>query len=382
MSLDVAIVGAVQTRYESKKVHHAVNELVYEVVADLLRQTGVKMSDIHSQVTASQDWFDGKTISSMSVSEAVGGYLKSESKVAADGIQALLYGAARVASGSFEYTLVVAHCKESEGQRAVITSTMFDPFCQRQLGLHDHIASALQARRYMEVSGVTEEDLAEISRRRHRDAMKNGKALRKGDFTLRQILESPVVAGPLRDMTVGPSCDGACAVLLASTEKAESFGDRAVRIAGLGNAADAYWTERELGRSVALERAAERAFRMAKIGDPQTEVQVAEVAARYAYEEPLYAEALGLASRGKGRHWVETSGNGHGPRINPSGGAIAGNPTTVAGLTRVVEGWLQLTGSAGEHQVDDARAALVHGADGICGQAQSVVVLRRGLGEN
>ena len=381
MSLGVAIVGAVQTRYESNKVHLAVNELVYEVVAELLRQTGVKMADIHSQVTASQDWFDGKTISSMSVSEVVGGYLKSESKTAADGIQAMFYGAARIASGSFEYTLVAAHCKESEGQRAAVTATMFDPFCQRQLGFHDHIASALQARRYMEVSGVTEEDLAEISRRRHKDAMKNEKSLRKGGFTLRQILDSPVVAGPVREMTVGPSCDGACAILLASPSKAKAFGDRAVEIAGIGNAADAYWTERELDRSVALEHAAERAYRMAKIEDPRSEFQVAEISARYAYEEPLYAEGLGLAPAGKGREWVETSGNGHGPRINPSGGAITGNPTTVSGLTRVVEAWLQLTGLAGAHQVSDARAALVHGVDGICGQAQSVAVLRRGLGE-
>lgn len=382
MSLGVAIVGAVQTRYEPRKINHACNELVYEVVAELLRQTGVRMADIHSQVTASQDVFDGKTISSMSVSEVVGGYMKSESKVAADGIQALLYGAARIASGSFEYTLLTAHCKESEGQRAAVTATMFDPFCQRQLGLHDHVAAALQARRYMDVSGVTEEDLAEISRRRHRDAMKNEKALRKGDFTLQQILESPVVAGPLREMTVGPSCDGACAVLLASTATARTFGDRAVEVSGIGNSTDAYWTDRELSRSAALEQAAERAYRMAKIGDPRSEIQVAEIAARYAYEEPLYAEALGLASPGKGREWVRTSGDGRGPRVNPSGGAITGNPTSVSGLTRVVEAWLQLTGSAGEHQVHDARTALVHGADGICGQAQSVVVLRCGPGEN
>src|SRR5512140_2580968 len=97
----VAIVGAVQTRYETAK-SQAYNELVYEVVSELLRQTGVKMADIHSQVTSSQDMFDGKTISSMSVNEVVGGYLRSESKVAADGIQAVLYGAARVMSGAFD----------------------------------------------------------------------------------------------------------------------------------------------------------------------------------------------------------------------------------------------------------------------------------------
>ncbi len=108
------------------------------------------MAQIHSQITASQDMYDGKTISGMSVNEVVGGYLQSECKVAADGLQALLYGAARVASGSFDYTLVVAHCKESEGRPHPITGSMFDPFVERPLALDGLTAAAMQAERYME----------------------------------------------------------------------------------------------------------------------------------------------------------------------------------------------------------------------------------------
>jgi len=58
-----AIVGAVQTRYEAAKTHQTYNELVYEVVSALLEQTGVPMAEIESMVTASQDMYDGKTIS-------------------------------------------------------------------------------------------------------------------------------------------------------------------------------------------------------------------------------------------------------------------------------------------------------------------------------
>ncbi len=377
MTLPVAIIGAVQTTYKAAKTHLAYNELVYEAVSTLLRETGVKMAEIHSQITASQDMFDGKTISSMSVNEVVGGYLNSEAKVAADGIQALLYGAARVLSGAFDYTLVVAHCKESESRRDAVTVSMFDPFCQRPLGLHDTVASGLQAQRYMEQSGVTGEMLAEISRRRHKDAIGNPLAQRKGEFSLKQILESPVVAGPLREMTVAPKSDGACALLLASADKARAFASRAVWIAALANSTDTYWTERELSRSAALESAAARAYKMAAIANPKSQIDVAEISARCAYEEPLYAEALGLAVPGKAAPWIETTGNGERPAINPSGGAVTGNPTTVAGLTRVAEAYLQLTGSAGQRQVADARTALAHGCDGICGQGQTVVILRK-----
>lgn len=373
--LGVAIVGAAQTKYEPAKTHLAINELVYEVVRELLDSTGVKMSQIHSQITASQDMFDGKTISGMSVNEVVGGYLRSEAKVAADGIQALLYGAARVASGSFDYTLVVAHCKESEGHAHPITGSMFDPFTERQLGLDALLASALQAQRYQEMTGITDDELAAISQCRHAQAQRNPYAQRAGDYSLQQIKESPVLAGKIREMLAGPTSDGACALLLASPEQASRFGDKAVWIAGLGNSTDGYWTDRELAETKALEDAAARAYRASGISNPRQEIDVAEISARYAFEEPLYAPALGLCDRGAVREWIAAPEKS-GPEINPSGAAITGNPTTVVGLTRAIEAYLQLSHQAGERQVDRARVALAHGRDGICGQSQAVVILR------
>ncbi len=373
--LGVAVVGVAQTKYEPAKSHLAYNELVYEVVRELLDTTGVKMAQIHSQITASQDMYDGKTISGMSVNEVVGGYLKSECKVAADGLQALLYGAARVASGSFDYTLVVAHCKESEGNPHPITGSMFDPFIERPLGLDALIATALQNERYSNASGVTEDELAALSQRRHRQASGNSKAQRSGEFSIERIKTSPVMLGRIRELLAGPTSDGACALLLASTNEASKFSDKAVWITGLGNSTDAYWTDRDLGQAAALKSAAGRAYRAAGITNPMSEVDVAEVSGRYAFEEPLYVEALALCEAGRAREWIAASGKS-GPSVNPSGGAIAGNPATVIGLTRAVEVYLQLTGQAEAHQVDGARTGIAHGRDGICGQNHSVAVLR------
>jgi len=377
-----AIVGAVQTRFEAAKTHQAYNELVYEVVSALLEQTSVPMAAIQSMVTASQDMYDGKTISGMSINEVVGAYLKSEAKVAADGIQALLYGVARTRAEAFDYTLVVAHCKESEGQAHPITATMFDPFCQRPLGFDDLVAAALEARRYMSQAGITEEDLARVSCKNHANALKNPLALRAGDFSLEQVLSSPVVVEPLRELLVRPTSDGACALLLASPDAARSFGHRAVLIAGVGNATDAYWTDRELADSTALQRAAARAYQEAGINRPAEEIDLAEIAAPFAHQELLYTKALGLCGS-REPHEIVAAGeadlNGRLP-LNPSGGPLAGNPATVAGLARVAEAYLQLAGAAGAHQVVGARAALAHGAGGICGQSQTVVILRRDTG--
>lgn len=373
--LGVAVVGAVQTKYEPAKTHLAYNELVYDVVRELLDTTGVKMSQIHSQITASQDMYDGKTISGMSVNEVVGGYLKSECKVAADGLQALLYGAARVGSGSFDYTLVVAHCKESEGNSRLITGSMFDPFVERPLGLHALIATALQDERYCRAQGITENDLAALSQLRHKQAAKNLKAQRSGEYSIEQIKTSPALLGGIRELLAGPASDGACALLLANASEARRFGDRAVWIAGLGNSTDAYWTDRDLSQAAAAKDAAGRAYRTAGITNAAKEVDVAEVSARYAFEEPLYVEALALCEAGRAREWIAAAEKS-GPSVNPSGGAIAGNPATVMGLTRAVEIYLQLSGQAGEHQVAGARTGIAHGRDGICGQNHSVAVLR------
>lgn len=374
-----AIVGAVQTRFEAAKTHQTYNELVYEVVSALLEQTGVPLAEIDSMVTASQDMYDGRTISGMSINEVVGAYLRSEAKVAADGIQALLYGVARIRAQAFDYTLVVAHCKESEGQAHPITATMFDPFCQRPLGFDDLVAAAIEARRYMSLAGVTEEDLARVSRKNHCNALRNPLALRAGDFSLEQILGSPVVVEPLRELLVRPTSDGACALLLASPDAARTFGRRAVWIVGMGNATDAYWTDRELADSSALRRAAARAYQEAGITRPVEEIDLAEIAAPYAHQELLYAEALGLCGRRKCQEAVAgAEANLDGPLpINPSGGALTGNPATVAGLARVAEAYLQLAGEAGEHQVPGAKTAFAHGAGGICGQSQTAVILHR-----
>lgn len=381
MNRDVAIVGVAQTRFAPTRADVTFNELVYEVVAQLLSETGVKMSEIRSAVTASQDFFDGKTISSMSVNEVVGGYLQSEAKVAADGILALQYGVARILSGEYDFTLVVAHCMESTVAFHAATHVMFDPFVQRPLGFDDTFAAALQARRYMAVTGATEQDLARISQRAHRDARRNPYAQRSGDFTLDEILSSKVVADPLRELLVAPQCDGACAVLLASAAKAKSFGPRAVWVTGVANCTDAYWTDRELAESFALREAADRAYRMAGIRNPHADIQVAEISARYAHEVPLYAQTLGLngedeESAGLRKSFLDLDG---GVPINPSGGALTGYPYGVAGLVRVAECYLQLTDSAGERQVPGAATALAHGASGICGQNQCVVILQRNI---
>ena len=138
-----------------------------------------------------------------------------------------------------------------------------------------------------------------------------------------------------------------------------------------------YLGDRELADCDALVEAAKKAYSMADIHDPLSQLAVAEIPTEYSYQEPLWMEGLGFCDRGEGGKLVDSRTSemdGQLP-VNPSGGVLPGNPNGVAGMARVAEAVLQLRGEAGARQVSGAKVALAHGYTGICGQHQAVMIL-------
>src|SRR3954468_19600356 len=205
----VAIIGvALSDRFEPR-TELPPSDIVYPVVRDALADADVSMGDIHSIVSCSQDIYDGRTISSMGVNEVLGGYLRSESKIAGDGLLALLYGAARIASGEFDLTVVVAHCLESISDLDVVENAAFDPYVQRPLGPDDTVAAALQADAFYRASGLGPDDAAEVSARASRHAARNPRAFRSAAHTAADVAASRIVCSPLRELEGTPVTDGA-----------------------------------------------------------------------------------------------------------------------------------------------------------------------------
>lgn len=374
----VAIVGVAQTTFEPQKRHQNYAELVHEVVSELFHKTGATHDDIDNIVTASSDFLDGRTISNMAIQDVVGAYMKSEARVSSDGTLALLYGMMRLLSGQFKTTLVVAHSKGSEGAPNLIANAAFDPVYQRQLGIDGLVASALQARVYMEKYGVSEADLALVSVKNLANAKKNPYAQVCGDFTVEDVLNSEYLAEPIKRLDASPISDGACAVLLAHENVVDRFTDKPVWLKGVGHCQDTYYLgDRDLAESAALAAAAQRAYAMAGIHDPFREIDVAEVYDAFSYQELMWTEILGFCPRGQGAELIKsgvTTMEGTLP-VNPSGGVLAAHAIIVAGLVRVAEAALQLRGEAGEHQVPNVKTALAHGSFGYCGQTHCVWIL-------
>jgi len=371
----VAIVGVGQTRYERSK-EDTFAELVFEAATAALRDAGGSIEDIDNIVTVSNDFWDGRTISSMAVMDAAGSWDKDISTVEGDGIFGAFYGMMRALSGSFDTTLVVSHVKGSEGNMNLITNAMFDPIYQRFLGIDATTSAALQARAYMEKSGASEEDFARVSVKNHKNGLNNEYAHLGLDITVEDVMASRKIAEPLKLYDCSPISDGAAAIVLSNEQGLKRFKQEPVWIRGAGHCSDSYTLGyRDLARPRSLEAAAKKAYKMAGITNPLKELDVVELYDAYSYMEPLWYEGLGLAANGVDLvRSGDTQMDGELP-VNPSGGALSAHPVLVAGLARLIEAALQVRGDAGGHQVSGVKTALAQGINGPCGQAHGVFVV-------
>ncbi len=358
----VAIIGVGQTAFGPNRKDRTYADLVYEATTAALTDAGLSIAHIDNIVTASNDFFDGRTISSMAVGDACGaafGEGKSISTVEGDGAFAALYGLSRILSGSYETTLVVAHSKSSEGDLRLLTNAFFDPLTERSLGLDWISAAALQARVFFKEKNIGNIECGNVIVKNRAYGAKNPKAHIKKPLTIDEALRSPLVAAPLKETDICPSSDGAAAIILASESFAKKKSERPVWIRGMGLCADAPLGERNLAESKALRLAAGRAYQMAGIDNPSAQIDLVELSEQFSYQELLWLEELNYRNSS---------------RVNLSGGCLSAHAWIVSGLARMIEASLQLRGQAA-NQASSVRRALAHGQYGLCGQSHSVWIL-------
>ena len=218
---------------------------------------------------------------------------------------------------------------------------------------------ALIAQKHMELYGTTREQLAKVSVKNHMNGTLNPYAQFQKTFTVREVLDSPMIADPLTLYSCCPNSDGAAALVLCSRKKALRARRKRVRILASVLATGAYENQRDFTSWEIEKRAAGKAYAMASLG-PEA-LDVVEVHDAFTISEILHYEGLGLCRPGEGGRLIDEGITALGGRVpvNPSGGLLSrGHPVGASGVAQVVEIVWQLRGEAGKRQVEKARVGL------------------------
>lgn len=190
------------------------------------------------------------------------------------------------------------------------------------------------AREYIEKHGAKAEDFAEIARVNHEHSKRNPYSQFTEEYTLDEIMQSPMIHPPLTKLQCCPTSDGGAAVVLVSQDfldKRPDLKSQAILIAGQSMATDSP----ELFNRSAIdligyhmtEYAAKEAFQQA--GITPNDVSVVELHDCFSSNEMCLIDALGLTPKGKAHELIRAGGITYGGKyvINPSGGLISkGHP--------------------------------------------------------
>ncbi|NPV90997.1 MAG: hypothetical protein HPY50_09520 [Firmicutes bacterium] len=384
MGRAVAIVGVGQTKH-GRRDDVSYPELVHEAVVAALLDAGITIKDVQAVVSGSMPApMEGVNMTHLYWADAMGAYGKPLIRTAtcgSTGVSVAQTAFYHVASGIFDVVLAVGSEKMFEGDPQGTMTTVGDPYFQRPFiagapGIFSMQSSQYAARYNLDETRVREA-AAVLSVAHHDSALINPFAHIRMKITMEDVLNSRIIAYPVRLLDVCPSSDGACAALFCSEEAAARFGRKAAWVKGMGY----YGEELFFGDSDKVDwesavKAAQDAYRMAGIINPLKELDVAEVYNPFTYQELIFYECFGFCERGKACELVEKGQVLRGGEMpcDPSGGVLCTNPIGATGLVRIAEAVLQITGRAGERQVPGARTALAHAMGGV-DQLNGVMIL-------
>jgi len=273
---------------------------------------------------------------------------KTESACSSGG-SALLAGYSLVASGLFNKVLVVGVEKLHERPTPDTTrglSYAADADYELIYGISFAGLNALIMRYYMSKYGVTREEMAWWPVMMHENGFYNPFAQLRKKITVEEVINSPVIADPIRLYDSCPLSDGAAAVMLTS-DKFKDLNDTHVKISGIGSAIDSpdLSSRFRLDRLYASRLSAERAFKMAK--KEARDVDIAEIHDAYSIIAAITMEEIGFSEEGNApKQWAEGRfRNGDKPVLNPSGGLKSrGHPVGATGVYQAAEITMQLRG--------------------------------------
>jgi len=238
-------------------------------------------------------------------------------------------------------------------------------------------AYAMAARRHMHQYGTTSEQLAEIAVVTRRHAGLNPFAMYRKPITIKDVLDSRMIADPLHLLDCCVVSDGGGAVLVTTEERARDLKQMPVFV--LGSSESHTHTHISQMPDLTVTAAAvtgPQAF--AEAGVRPDEIDMAMIYDSFTITVLLLLEDLGFCKKGEGGAFVQDGRIALGGQlpINTDGGGLSANHPGMRGIFLLIEATRQLRGQCGPRQVKDAKLAVAHGSGGLL-SSQATTILGR-----
>ena len=235
---------------------------------------------------------------------------------------------------------------------------------------------ALVARRHMYEYGTTPEQLAEISVVTRYHATRNPEAVQAmtdlafqgtGEISVEDVVDSRMIADPLRLLECCMVSDGGGAVVIAAPAVARDTRKPPVWIIGSGEATK-YRTN---GGDITTSAGAQSApIAFGEAGVTPEEIDSAMIYDSFSITVAVCLEDLGFCKKGEMGAYVEGGrlrfDRPGGPALNTDGGGLSSNHPGMRGIFLLLEATRQLRGES-TSQAPDARLAVAHGNGGRLG---------------
>ncbi|GAB6878023.1 3-ketoacyl-CoA thiolase [Halorubrum gandharaense] len=373
----VAIVGASMTQFGQRDAW--VRELLAEAGEAALADAGIDGAELdHLYVSnMASGEFEGQTGIPNALAHdlaAMPAYTARIDQTSSSGGAGVYAAWQSVASGASDCTMLVGGEKmthRTTGEATDVIASLTHPV-EYKHGVTLPSFAGMTARLYLDEYDAPRESLGKVAVKNHRNGLDNPHAQFRKEVDLDTVLDSPIVADPLRLYDFCPITDGSAALIFCPESVAEEYadpGDYAV-ISGIGGATDTHVVHERADPTTmgGVVDSSDQAYEMAGLGPD--DVDVAELHDMFTILEFLQSEDLGFFEKGDGWKAVEegvTDRDGELP-INTSGGLKSkGHPLGASGVAQVYEIHKQLTNDAGDRQVDaDVGLACNVGGFGNC----------------
>ena len=364
----VCVLGAGSTKYG--KLADSITDITVQASVDAIRSAGISPLDIKAGYISNVFGIADKQVhlgpvimSNLGIPDRPSLSIES---ACGSGSVSFREAYANVAAGFYD-CLLVAGTEKVTHTGTEWTTTYFaycsDFFHEGSAGASFPGLFASMARAYLAEFGATEEDFAKVAVKNHENGLLNPKAHLRKRITVDDVMNSAVVASPLKLYDCCPFSDGASAVILCTEEFAKKTGGNYIKVTGSGRGGSpaALQGREHITTIPSTKLASEAAYKMA--GIKPKDVDLAEVHDCFTIAEIVDTEDLGFFKKGEG---VEAAREGRTAlnseiSVNPSGGLKSkGHPIGATGVGQVVEMYDQLTGQAGDRNVKDAHIGLTH----------------------